>query len=104
MNVNEYQRLAMRTSTDDCDLINVAFGLAGETGEVIDLIKKHIYQGHDLSKQDLKLELGDICWYVALACKLSGLTLSQVLQANIDKLVKRYPNGFTADDSVGRKL
>lgn len=102
MTLNEYQRLAMRTSTSKCDLSNAALGLCGESGEVADLIKKHVYQGHDLDKHKLAEELGDVCWYISLACEVAGLELNDVMQGNIDKLMKRYPDGFKTIDSIKR--
>ena len=58
MTANEYQRLAMRTATHKCyDLANAAPGLTGETGEVADIIKKHLYQGHDLFPSEVIEEL-----------------------------------------------
>ncbi|WP_110954753.1 nucleoside triphosphate pyrophosphohydrolase family protein [Anaerosinus massiliensis] len=104
MDTEEYQKLAMRTASEKCyDLSNVGLGLAGESGEVADLIKKHLHQGHDLDKDQLIKELGDICWYIALCCELMGMKLEDVLIGNVEKLKKRYPNGFNFTDSVNRK-
>ena len=103
MTIEEYQEAAMRTRACGDDWGAVGFGLAGEAGEVIDLLKKHLYQGHKLDKDALMEELGDIAWYIALACDIGGFSLSNVLEKNIEKLRKRYPDGFTAEASVGRK-
>lgn len=75
----------------------------GEAGEVIDLLKKHEFQGHDLDYNEIVKELGDVAWYLALACTAIGVPLSAVLQQNIDKLKARYPDGFKTVDSVNRK-
>ena len=68
---SEYMPQAMRTCpttlTDTDKLKNAAFGLIGEIGEVADLFKKSLYQGHELRIDDLTKELGDVCWYIAQA-------------------------------------
>ena len=105
MKINEYQKLCMRTANfmDSSKLIaNGAMGLCGEAGEVIDLIKKWVFQGHELYQDDVVEELGDVLWYVAILCEGIGATMEEVMQKNIDKLKKRYPNGFEAERSVNR--
>lgn len=98
-----YQKLAMRTNTKDTTIATVGLGLCGEAGEVADLIKKHLYHGHTLNRDDLAKELGDVCWYIALGCELIGYNFDEILKLNIKKLKKRYPNGFKTYDSVNRK-
>lgn len=101
MNANEYQRKAMRTATHKCyDLANAALGLTGEAGEVADIIKKHLYQGHDLYPSEVIEELGDVIWYVALMADYFNVTLGFVMQQNITKLKARYPEGFDPVKSV----
>ena len=102
MTANKYQKLAFRTATNKCDLTNVALGLTGEAGEVADLVKKTIYQGHCFDIIKMKEELGDICWYIALACSLCDTDFEDILRGNIEKLKIRYPNGFSVEDSVNR--
>ena len=104
MNANEYQRKAMRTATHKCyDLANAALGLTGEAGEVADIIKKHLYQGHDLYPSEVIEELGDVLWYVALMADCFNVTLGFVMQQNITKLKARYPEGFDLVKSVNRE-
>ncbi|NMA95459.1 MAG: nucleoside triphosphate pyrophosphohydrolase family protein [Clostridiales bacterium] len=105
MKANEYQEAALRTasSTATKDLIlNGALGLAGESGEVADHIKKHLFQGHDLDRQNLVNELGDICWYIAIMAEGLGYTLEDVMKLNIEKLLRRYPDGFEKERSINR--
>ena len=107
MTVNEYQKLAMVTlnpalSKKDV-LINGVMGLCGESGEAIDIVKKHLAQGHELDKAHLAKELGDIAWYLAETATALDLSLEDVFQANIDKLKKRYPEGFDAQRSIHRE-
>lgn len=106
MTINEYQKLAMTTlnpalSSKDV-LINGVMGLCGESGEAIDLVKKHLAQGHELNKEQLAKELGDIAWYLAETATAIGYPLEDILQMNIDKLKKRYPQGFAVERSVKR--
>lgn len=106
MEINDYQIAALRTANSDKpeDLIlNGILGLCGETGELADIIKKHMFQGHDLDKLHAAKELGDICWYVAIEAKGLGFTLEEIMKMNIDKLLERYPEGFSIDKSINRK-
>ena len=106
MEINEYQELAMTTlnlalSKKDV-LINRVMGLCGESGEAIDIVKKWMAQGHELDKEHLAKELGDIAWYLAEAATALDVSLEDVLKANIDKLKKRYPEGFATEKSLER--
>ncbi|MFC2948557.1 nucleoside triphosphate pyrophosphohydrolase family protein [Virgibacillus sediminis] len=107
MKLNDYQKETERTapSIDDQEgcLINFSMGLSGESGEFTDHIKKVVFQGHPLSYSDAEEELGDILYYLARAADALGLTLEEVAQTNINKLKKRYPNGFTTKDSMQRR-
>lgn len=105
MKLNEYQEAAMRTASNQYkrDIIPSALSLAGETGEYVDLIKKECYHGHNYNPEKRKLELGDILWSLAAACEANGTTLNEIAIMNIDKLSKRYPQGFTSEDSINRK-
>ena len=107
MEANEYQRLAMATLNPALDkrdvLINSVMGLCGESGEAIDIVKKWFAHGHELDKEHLKKELGDIAWYLAEAATALDLTLEEILEANIEKLRKRYPEGFETKRSVDRE-
>jgi NTP pyrophosphatase (non-canonical NTP hydrolase) len=98
-----YQEQAMKTANAMCgsreDFAVLALGLTGESGEVADIIKKYVGHGHDLDKEKLKKELGDVLWYVAVLSQQLGFTLGQVMQANVNKLSARYPNGFNTEDS-----
>ncbi len=81
----------------------LALGVAGEAGEVCDVVKKHYGQGHPLDRDEVINELGDVLWYVtALAARL-GYPLAEVAARNTAKLRARYPNGFTTERSVARE-
>lgn len=106
MTINEYQKLAMTTLNPELSekdvLINGVMGLCGESGEAIDIVKKWLAQGHALDKEKLAKELGDICWYLAETATALGYELEDIMAANIEKLKKRYPEGFDAVRSVNR--
>ena len=107
MTINEYQKLAMTTlnpalSQKDV-LINGVMGLCGESGEAIDIVKKHLAQGHPLDREKLIKELGDIAWYLAETATALDVALEEVLQGNIEKLRRRYPEGFETEHSLHRE-
>ncbi|MBQ8579891.1 MAG: nucleoside triphosphate pyrophosphohydrolase family protein [Oscillospiraceae bacterium] len=107
MNANEYQKLAMTTlnpalSKQDV-LLNGVMGLCGEAGEAIDIVKKHLHQGHELDKETLIKELGDIAWYLAETAYALDTELDEVLEKNIAKLKARYPQGFDTEKSIHRE-
>ena len=107
-----YTDLALKTLNKDVfeqkDLIlNASLGLSGEVGEVNDIIKKYMYHGHKLdddTKEKIILELGDVCWYVALmAWAIDKTKFEDVLNKNIEKLEKRYHGEFSTEKSINRK-
>ena len=106
MTGNEYQKLAMTTLNPDLSktdvLINGVMGLCGESGEAIDIVKKHLHQGHPLDKEKLLKELGDVAWYLAEVAYALDTPLDQVLEGNIAKLKARYPEGFDTEKSLHR--
>lgn len=119
MTGNEYQELASRTNdkqasarlstwlcgnqiTDIGCVMNAALGLSGEVGELNDIIKKTIFHGHPMDEGKLKHELGDICWYIVMMCEACGYELEDIMNLNIDKLRKRYPEGFSEEASINR--
>lgn len=107
MTINEYQKLAMTTLNKELSneqaLLNGCMGLCGESGEVIDLLKKHLSQGHDLNKEKMIEEIGDVAWYIAEIAYALNVDLETVLTKNIEKLKKRYPEGFSVERSLNRE-
>ena len=106
MKVNEYQQKAMRTLNPSLNrkdvLINSVMGLCGESGEVIDIVKKWLMQGHELDKEHLIKELGDVAWYLAEAATALDVPLETIFQSNLDKLERRFPDGFDSNNSIHR--
>ena len=106
MLANTFQDCVMRTASNGLTkneaLTNAAMGLAGESGEYVDILKKALFHGHELDVAKCKNELGDILYYVAWAADTLGFTLAEVMEGNVAKLLKRYPNGFNTEDSIKR--
>ena len=108
MQINDYQKLAMRTCSIPYDkkkdmLRHAVFGLTSEAGEVAALLQKE-YQGHEFDLNHAKKELGDCCWMIAEACTALGIELEDVMQTNIEKLRARFPEGFEVDKSLHRAV
>lgn len=110
LTLNEYQRQALRTAqverrndmTDQRGLACDALGIAGEAGEVADLVKKQVGHGHPADHEKMKRELGDVLWYVSVLAHRYGFTLEEVATANVAKLRARYPDGFSSERSINR--
>lgn len=84
-------------------ILNACLGLSGEVGETVDMIKKWIFHESKLDEVHLKKEIGDVMWYVACMCYSFGFDIDEIMQMNIDKHLKRYPNGFNTYDANHRK-
>ncbi len=111
MNASDYQKQAARTlingpdfdiPDEDIMLVWNALGLAGEAGEVAEMVKKGIFHQHGLDRDKLKKELGDVLWYIAALCTKLEVDMGEIMQGNIDKLKQRYPNGYSSVDSMNR--
>jgi NTP pyrophosphatase (non-canonical NTP hydrolase) len=106
LTLDEFQDAAGRTAGVQMGrqlrLTIPGLGVAGEAGEVADIIKKHVGHAHPLDETKLKKELGDVLWYVADLARTLGVRLSDVAQMNIDKLKERYPEGFSTERSINR--
>ena len=117
MDTLEYIRSAVRTESKDFDSIadrmttkevirlnHAAMGMVTEAGEFLDVLKKHIYYGKTIDKVNLAEEIGDLCWYIAIACDELHVDLENIMETNIAKLKARYPNKFTSEDAINRDL
>ena len=100
---NETRRTAGKPKTEGVpEIVVLALGLTGEAGEAADILKKHFGHGHDLDKQKVAKELGDVLWYVARMADELGFKLSEVAEMNVEKLRARYPQGFSTEASIAR--
>lgn len=108
LSLNEYQKLANRTSgagkAGERRMIIAALGLAGEAGEFANMVKKLTAHGHEISTNQLAEELGDVLWYLAEAATACGISLNEIGQQNVDKLRARYPEGFSEERSRNREI
>jgi NTP pyrophosphatase (non-canonical NTP hydrolase) len=106
MSLNEYQHLASRTMNTklphEARAAMLALGVAGEAGEVADYLKKVLFHAHPMDVEKLKKELGDVLWYVANLAREFSLDLGDVADANVKKLLARYPVGFSPQASMRR--
>ena len=103
----EYQRLAYLYANPEvaCGPLALpvwSLGLGGEAGEVQEHIKKHLGHGHDLDADKVATELGDVLWYVAALASALGLSLEDIANANLTKLMERYGGGFSVEKSIYR--
>ncbi len=102
---NNWEEIAQRASTaSNIRLLHSAIGISTEAGELLDSLKKHIYYGKEFDKTNFKEEIGDIFWYIAIACDELGVTIESLMERNIEKLQARYPNKFTSEDAINRNL
>ena len=77
-------------------LLTAAVGISAEGGEFTEIVKKMVFQGkpwNEDNREHLKIELGDVLWYVAQACMALEIDFDDVVKTNIKKLEKRYPGG-----------
>ena len=111
MDIQSYQKLAARTlpklSSEQEDIQHMLFGMMTELGELVDTYKKHYAYGKELDLVNVMEEMGDIMWYWAGMCTITGINTSGTLQVNIDKLIARYPDKFEKElalirDQIGR--
>ena len=103
MEIINYQLESTRTMKfDENVLMHCCMGMAGETGEVVDLIKKSVFYNKPIDKEKVAEEIGDIMFYIVNLATSLNLSMSDILQGNVDKLKKRFPNGFTESDAIRR--
>ena len=106
MNFNEYQELSRRTMPREftqAARANYALGLVCEAGEVGDTIKKELFHGHEIDLEKKIDEMGDVLHYYQGLLQMYGITLGEVMDYNIRKLSKRYPDGFSQEASINRE-
>ena len=87
-------------------LLTGGIGICSEGGELLDLVKKLLFQGKEPTpelRKKIKLELGDVMWYVQQVLIWGGWSLNEVLAENTKKLSGRYPEGFSVDKSENRE-
>lgn len=109
----EYTALAARTQKSfpqgmdltscELDVLHATLGIAGESGELTDAVKKSIIYSRPLDVVNIIEELGDILWYIALMAKALETPIEKIMELNIQKLTKRYPQKYT-DELAAKRL
>lgn len=103
MNLKEYQKICKKTAKKFDDKREEAYtwglGMAGEAGDVAGCIKKVFAHENKSVEKGIKENIGDTLWYIAMLCNVFGWDLNEILNENVSKLAKRYPNGFTLKDA-----
>lgn len=105
MHIEDFQQLSKRTAPDNGqreNALNFIIGAFGELSETSELIKKWAFHNHPLDTEKIANELGDVMWYIVNLATEFDLDMDLVLEGNINKLFKRYPNGFNTEDSIKR--
>ena len=91
-------------STENVRLLHAAIGMCTEAGEIQDQLKKAIFYGKTLDKVNIVEEIGDIMWYIGIACDTLGVSLEEIMQKNHEKLKARYGTKFTEAAALNRNL
>ena len=106
MEIQEFQKLSIRTLNNSLSekeqLANMVIGASCEFSEAGDSIKKYLFQGHELDKKHIEEELGDAMFYICNLATLLNISMENVLEQNVEKLNKRYKNGFSYKASIDR--
>lgn len=107
MDIATYKAASERTLIDkghDMNLLHAAMGIGTEAGELLDAFKRKLFYGKELDVVNVKEEIGDIMWYVAILLRELDLDFHELLQLNIDKLRARFPEKFTETHALNRDL
>lgn len=99
-----YNHVAARFTPSMSRLIHAALGLSTESNEFADALKKHLIYGKELDKTNLIEELGDICWFLALACDELGTDFDKIMEINLNKLKARYGDKYSDEKAINRDL
>jgi len=103
MDLKEYQELCKKTAkkfdSKDLEISTWGLGIAGEAGDVASCIKKTVAHENKVIEAGIRENLGDTFWYAAMICNFFNWNMNEVLEENIEKLKKRYPQGFTIEDA-----
>ena len=101
----DFQAMNQRLQNDGSKrLLHAGFGLSTEAGEFLDALKKHIFYGKELDRVNLREELGDLFWYMAIACDELDVPFEALMQRNIEKLKARYGEKFSEEKVEKRDL
>lgn len=100
--LKDYNSFKRALQPSDLRLLHAAVGLAGESGEVVDIVKKAVFYSKGLDVKHVKEEIGDVCWYIAILLDEIGSSFEEVMSLNREKLSKRYPEGFSKEAAIAQ--
>ena len=92
-----------KPTPSQCELLHAAIGIAGEAGELLDAVRKHVFDGQPLDEDNVIEELGDLCFYLEAACQAIGVTREEIEELNMAKLFERYKDGYSDQQAIERK-
>lgn len=121
MQTSEYIKNVLKTESNDFEaikdrliwdntnhftlrLLHAAIGASTEANELVDAVKKKIFYGKDIDWTNVKEELGDMLWYIAIACDVAGTSFEAIMEINITKLKARYGEKFNEEGAISRDL
>jgi NTP pyrophosphatase (non-canonical NTP hydrolase) len=88
---------------DQAELLHASIGIAGEAGELLDAVRKHVFDGQPLDRKNVVEELGDLCFYLEAAMQAFGIKRSDIEELNMAKLFERYKDGYSDQQAQERK-
>jgi len=92
-----------KPTPEQCELLHAAIGIAGEAGELLDAVRKHVFDGQPLDRDNITEELGDLCFYLEAAMQVMNAFRYEIEQENQAKLTKRYESGYSDQQAQERK-
>lgn len=107
MTIESYITESSRTLIDkghDLNMLHAAIGIGTEAGEMLDQFKRKMFYGRELDVVNVKEEIGDLMWYIAILLRELDLNFEEILQLNIDKLRARFPEKFSEHHAINRNL
>ena len=92
----------LKPTANQCELLHAAIGIAGEAGELLDAVRKHVFDGQPLDEDNVIEELGDLCFYIEAACQAIKMKRADIEELNVAKLCERYKDGYSDQQAQDR--
>jgi NTP pyrophosphatase (non-canonical NTP hydrolase) len=92
-----------KPTPSQCELLHAAIGVAGEAGELLDAVRKHVFDGQPLDGDNIIEELGDLCFYLEAAMQAIKMKRADIEELNMAKLFERYKDGYSDQQAQERK-
>jgi NTP pyrophosphatase (non-canonical NTP hydrolase) len=100
----DFESIKSRINDHTIRLQHGAYGVSTEAGEILDMLKKHIYYGKPIDYTNIEEEIGDALYYCALMLDEIDVSFEDVMDKNIKKLAARYPEKFSKEKAINRDL